>query len=157
MVEDFLSQQKIDYTKRDVSADPCAARELINRTGKMGVPVTIINDQTIVGFDQVKLKKALNQKQKISFGVSITDASKITTQQGIGTVFGAYIGSVKPDSTAQRTGLKPHDIITELNMQNIANASDFEIAISKLRQGGRFSIVFLRGNKKFSNEGIFKQ
>jgi len=156
MVEDFLSQQRIDYTKRDVSINPSAVQELFNSTGQMGVPVTIINGQTIVGFDRAKLKKALNQKQKSSFGASITDASKITTKQGAGIIFGAYISRVKPDSTAQRTGLKPNDIITELNMQNIANASDCENAISKLSQGNHFSIVFLRGNKKFSKEGIFK-
>jgi S1-C subfamily serine protease len=155
MVEDFLSQKKIDYTKRDVSIDPRAAQKLVNSTGQMGVPVTIIDGQIIVGFDRAKLENALSQNQRPSFGASIADASKITAKRGGGRILGAYVGRVRPGSTAHRTGLMANDIITEVNMQNVANASDFENAISKLRKGSHFSIVFLRGNKKLSNEGTF--
>jgi S1-C subfamily serine protease len=119
----------------------------------MGVPVTLINGRTIIGFDREKLEQALNQKQRPSFGASVADASKITAKRGTGIILGAYIGKVKPNSSAQLIGLTPGDIITELNMQNIANATDFENAVSKLSKGSRLTIVFLRGNKKLSSEG----
>jgi S1-C subfamily serine protease len=154
MVEDFLSQRGVGFTKRDVSIDPNAAQELISSTGQMGVPVTLINGQTIVGFDREKLEQALNQKQRPSFGASVADASKITAKQGTGIILGAYIGKIKPNSSARRIGLAPGDIITELNMQNIANATDFENAVSKLSKGSRLTIVFLRGDKKLSSEGF---
>jgi len=155
MVEDFLSQKRVAFTKRDVSIDPSAAQELVSSTGQMGVPVTLINGQTIVGFDRVKLEQALNQKHRPSFGASVADASKITARQGTGLILGAYVGKTKPGSAAERSGLIPGDIITELNMQNVANSTDFEKAISKLSKGSRFSIVILRGDKKLSSEGIF--
>jgi glutaredoxin len=154
MVEDFLSQRRIGFTKRDISLDTSAAQELMNRTGQMSVPVTIINGETIVGFDREKLEQALNQNQRPSLGMSVADASKITAKQGTVLILGAYVGKVKPGSSAKRAGLIPGDIVTELNMQNIANATDFEKAISKLGKGSRFSIVFLRGNKKITSEGI---
>jgi len=154
MVEDFLSQKGIGFTKKDVSLDPSVAQELVSNTGQMGVPVTLINGQTIVGFDKTKLEQAINQKQWPSFGASIADASKITARQGDSIVLGAYVGKVKPSLPAQRAGLVAGDIIIELNMKNIANAMDFENAVSKLNKGSRFSIVFLRGDTKLSSEGI---
>lgn len=78
MVKEFLSQRGVGFTERDVSHDRNAAQELVSSTGQMGVPVTIINGQTIIGFDRAKLEQALSQRQRLSFGASVTNASKIT-------------------------------------------------------------------------------
>ena len=158
MVKDFLSQKGIDFEERDVSRNPSAAQELVRSTGQMGVPVTVIDGQTIVGFDRPRLEQLLSQKQagkRPSFGASIADASKVTAKQGAGIMLGAYIGGVRPGSVAERAGLAPGDIITELNMKRIANASDLEHALASLDRGSRFSLVFLRGNRTTTTEGIF--
>ena len=158
MVKEFLSQRGIGYQERDVSRNPAYAQELVNNTGQMGVPVTLINHQAVIGFDRAKLEQLLTQTQGVqrpSFGASIADASKITAKQGLGITLGAYIGKVRPGSVAQRIGLTSGDIIIEMNMKNIANASDLERALSGLNRGGRLSLVFLRGNKKLASEGIY--
>ena len=93
--------------------------------------------------------------QRPSFGASIADASKITAKQGLGLTLGAYVGRVRSGSIAERIGLISGDIITELNMRSIANASDLENALSSLNNGSRFSLVFLRGNKTMTTEGRF--
>jgi S1-C subfamily serine protease len=80
-------------------------------------------------------------------------ASKITAKQGSGITLGAYIGKVRPGSLAQRIGLAPGDIVTELNRQRIANAGDLERALVNLKRGSRFSLVLLRGNKTMTTEG----
>jgi glutaredoxin 3 len=157
MVKEFLSQRGISFEERDVSLNPSYAQELVRSTGQMGVPVTLINGQIVVGFDRGRLEQLLTQTQKRqrpSFGASIADASKITAKQGSGITLGAYIGRVRPGSVAERIGLASGDIITELNMKRIANASDFEHALSGLNEGGRFSLLFLRGNKTMTTEGI---
>ena len=154
MVKEFLSQRGIGFTERDVSRDRDAAQELASSTGQMGVPVTIIDGQTVVGFDRAKLEQVISQGQRPSFGVSIADASRITARQGTGITLGAYIGKIRPNSPAERAGLAPGDIITELNMQNVANAADFEKAVAMLNRGNRFTIVFLRGNQKHASEGV---
>ena len=120
----------------------------------MGVPVTIIDGQTIVGFDRAKLEQAIIQGQRPSFGLSVADASRITARQGTGITLGAYIGKIRPGSPAERAGLAPGDIVTELNMRNVANAADFEKAVARLNKGNRFTIVFLRGNQKHASEGV---
>jgi serine protease Do len=93
--------------------------------------------------------------QRPSFGASIADASKITAKQGSGITLGAYVGRIKPGSVAERIGLAPGDIITELNMKRITNAGDLERALFNLNRGSRFSLVFLRGNKTMTAEGKF--
>lgn len=156
MVKEFLSQRGTGFEERDVSRDPSAAQELVRSTGQMGVPVTVINGQAVVGFDQARLEQLLAQSQvgqRPSFGASIADASKITAKQGAGITLGAYIGKVRPGSVSERIGLAPGDIITELNLQRIANADDLERALANLNRGSRFSLVFLRGNKTMTTEG----
>ncbi len=154
MVKEFLSQKGVSFREHDISLDRSAAQEVMKRTGQMGVPVTVINSQVIVGFDRVRLEQALVSQKKPSFGASIADASKITAKKGLVITLGAYIGKVRQGSVAYRVGLTPGDIITELNIQRIANANDLETAISKLSRGSRFSIVFIRGSQEFTAEGV---
>ncbi len=158
MVKEFLSRKGITFEERDVSRNSSYAQELVRSTGQMGVPVTIINGQTVVGFDRGRLEQLLTQtqtRQRPSFGASIADASRITAKRASGTTLGAYVGRIRPGSVAERIGLVPGDIITELNMNRIANASDLENSLSSLRKGSRFSLVFLRDNQGMTTEGTF--
>jgi glutaredoxin 3 len=157
MVKEFLSQRGAGFEERDVSRNPSYAQELVRSTGQMGVPVTIIDGQIVVGFDRGRLEQLLTRaqaRQRPSFGASIADASKITAKQGSGIMLGAYVGGIRPGSAAERIGLAPGDIITELNMKGVANAADLEHGLSNLKRGNRFSLVFLRGNKTMTTEGI---
>jgi glutaredoxin 3 len=158
MVKELLSQRGISFEERDVSRNSSYAQELVRSTGQMGVPVTIINGQVVVGFDRGRLEQLITQArtgQRPPFGASIADASKITAKQGSGVILGAYVGRVRPGSVAERIGLAPGDIITELNMKHIANAGDLEDTLSNLSSGSRFSLVFLRGIKTMTAEGVF--
>ena len=157
MVKEFLSQRAINFEERDVSINISYAQELVRSSGQMGVPVTIIDGQAVIGFDQGRLEQILNQRQtrqRRSFGAAIADASKITAKQGTGIILGAYIGSVRPDSPAEKIGLVAGDIVIEFNMRNITNATDLEHALAAMNSGSRFSTTFLRGNNKMTAEGI---
>ena len=157
MVKEFLSQRGIDFEERDVSRSQAYARELVQSTGQMGVPVTVFDGQVVVGFDQAGLEKLVGRmqtSQRPSFGAAIADASKITARQGTGITPGAYIGRTRPGSSAEQIGLLPGDIITGLNGKNIASAADFEQALSSLGKGSRLSVVLLRGGRKTSVEGV---
>ena len=158
MVKEFLSQRGISFEERDVSRDSSYAEELVNRTGQMGVPVTIINGQIVVGFDRGRLEQLTSQtetRRHPPFGASIADAGKIPVTRALGIILGAYVGRVRPGSIAERIGLVPGDVVTELNMKPIANAGDLEDALSNLSRGSRFSVVFLRGNETMTTDGVF--
>jgi len=154
MVKEFLSQRGVSYKEYDVSVDQNAARELVDRTRQMGVPVTVIDGQTIIGFDQPKLEQVLSKEQRPSLGAAVADASKITAKQGVGITLGAFVGKVRPSSLAEKLGLVTGDIITEVNMQSIANADDMERIISGMSKGSRISLLYIRADKRITTEGI---
>ncbi len=56
--KEFLSQHGIVFEERDVSSDDAALAEL-QRRGLMTTPVTLIDDDVVVGFDQSRLAKLL--------------------------------------------------------------------------------------------------
>ena len=61
-VKEYLSEHKIKYQEVNVQEDQEAAKEMIEKSGQMGVPVIEINGEIILGFDEPKIKKALNIK-----------------------------------------------------------------------------------------------
>ena len=58
----YLREKNIRFTEVDVSRDFSAARDLQRRTGQTGVPVIMINNRPIVGFDRPKINQMLNIK-----------------------------------------------------------------------------------------------
>jgi len=60
-VKAFLKANKVAFKEKDAS-DEKIAKELVEKSGQMGVPVTLIGKEVIVGFDEDKLKKALKLK-----------------------------------------------------------------------------------------------
>ncbi|MBI3670944.1 MAG: glutaredoxin family protein [Acidobacteria bacterium] len=57
-VKEFLSQNKIEFTDRNVAADETALVKL-EKLGYMTTPVTLIDGEAVVGFDLAKLEKLL--------------------------------------------------------------------------------------------------
>ncbi len=55
----YLDSRNINYTIIDVNASEDNAYELIRLTGQSAIPVTIIGDETIIGFDKPAIDKAL--------------------------------------------------------------------------------------------------
>lgn len=58
-VKQYLRQHNVRFREIDVSRDAAAARDLVRRTGQMGVPVVEIDGRPIVGFDKPKIDKLL--------------------------------------------------------------------------------------------------
>jgi len=64
MLKDYLKEKKIDFENIDVSTNQQAGKEMVAKSGQMGVPVTIITtddnkEEVIVGFDKGKINKLL--------------------------------------------------------------------------------------------------
>jgi glutaredoxin-like YruB-family protein len=55
----YFREKKIKFTDVDVSRDQRAARDMQRRTGQTGVPVILINNRPIVGFDKPKINRML--------------------------------------------------------------------------------------------------
>lgn len=52
MSKDFFKEHGVQYTEHNVAADLEKRQEMIDKSGQMGVPVVLIGDDLIVGFDR---------------------------------------------------------------------------------------------------------
>ena len=59
MAKDFFKANNIAYTEYNVASDLEKRKEMVDKSGQMGVPVIDIEGELIVGFDKDKIKKAL--------------------------------------------------------------------------------------------------
>jgi glutaredoxin 3 len=55
---EFLSQKGVEFVEKNVRADKAALKELLDQ-GFQSTPVTIIDGQAVVGFDQAKIMELL--------------------------------------------------------------------------------------------------
>jgi glutaredoxin 3 len=59
MARDYLKELKVEFDNKDVGSDEAAAKEMIDKSQQMGVPVIEVGDTVIVGFDRDAVRKAL--------------------------------------------------------------------------------------------------
>ena len=55
----YLRSRGVTFRDVDVSRDMAAARDMVRRTGQMGVPVVEIDGRPIVGFDRSRIDSLL--------------------------------------------------------------------------------------------------
>ncbi len=59
----YLDEKGVDYEEVDISKDEKAQKEMVEKTGQMGVPVTEIGEELVIGFDKNKIEELLDDKQ----------------------------------------------------------------------------------------------
>jgi len=62
-LKEFLKERHIEFEEVDVTQDEIAQKEMIEKSGQMGVPVVEIDGKIIVGFDREKITKLLKLKK----------------------------------------------------------------------------------------------
>ena len=58
-LKSYLSEKGVTFEDIDVAADQEKAKEMVEKSGQMGVPVTDIGGEIIIGFDKEKVDAAL--------------------------------------------------------------------------------------------------
>jgi glutaredoxin-like YruB-family protein len=58
----YFIQKKVKFTEVDVTKNQSAIKDLIRLTGQTGVPVILIDNKPVVGFDRAKIDKLLGLK-----------------------------------------------------------------------------------------------
>ncbi|MFA6520505.1 MAG: glutaredoxin domain-containing protein [Candidatus Paceibacterota bacterium] len=59
MAKDFFKENNVAFTDYNVATDLEKRREMVEKSGQMGVPVIIIDGDLTVGFDKPKIAKLL--------------------------------------------------------------------------------------------------
>jgi len=61
VLKEFLKDKGVEFESIDVSQDEKAQQYIMEKTGRLAVPVTEIDDQIIVGFDRAKIEELLEK------------------------------------------------------------------------------------------------
>jgi glutaredoxin len=59
MAKDYFTSKGIVYEDFDVSTNLEKRKEMVDKSGQMGVPVILVKDQVIVGFNKPKIMDIL--------------------------------------------------------------------------------------------------
>ena len=62
LAKEFFTENKIQYKVFDVQSDLVKRKEMVEKSGQMGVPVILVDDTLVMGFDEEKLRDLLNIK-----------------------------------------------------------------------------------------------
>lgn len=64
MTKAFFKEHNVPYEEKNVAADAAAREEMIQKSRQRGVPVIILGDEVIVGFDKPALLNWLDTHVK---------------------------------------------------------------------------------------------
>jgi glutaredoxin len=59
MAKEFFKANNVSYTEYDVASDIEKRKEMVQKSGQLGVPVIVIDNDLTVGFDKPKIAKLL--------------------------------------------------------------------------------------------------
>lgn len=57
--KEFMTEKGVAFTNFDVSTDEAKRAEMVEMTGQMGVPVIVIDNDIMIGFDKDQLAAKL--------------------------------------------------------------------------------------------------
>jgi serine protease Do len=113
-------------------------------------------DVTLGGAPESKIAKTNeadngSERKEALAGVGVTDLDQNTRSElNIpGIVQGAVISQVAPDSPAYEAGLRPGDVITELNHQPVKNAQDAVAGTQKQTSSETLVKVWTKGGSRY--------
>lgn len=62
MAKAFFIENDVEYIEKNVATDMEAQKEMIHKSGQMGVPVIDFGDEVIIGFDKSKFQEKITAK-----------------------------------------------------------------------------------------------
>ena len=100
--------------------------------------------------EAMKVERQLQQFHKAQhgrLGIVIQDVSGPLAQSfGLAKPEGALVSSVEPDGPSAKSGLRPGDVILQVNGAPIADSSQLPVAVADLKPGSTIHLAYWRGN-----------
>lgn len=86
--------------------------------------------------------------QRAVLGVNIQDiSSEMAKEKKLKTLDGAYVAEVVQNSAAEKSGIKPGDIITNINGVNVKSVVELQEQVGRYRPGDNITVDLIRENK----------
>ena len=60
MAKEFFEKNNVSFQEFDVGQDLAKRQEMIEKSGQMGVPVIMVENDVVVGFNKPRLQELLN-------------------------------------------------------------------------------------------------
>lgn len=57
----FLEEKGVEFEERDITRDPSAARELMEKHKSHSTPTLVIGEEVLIGFDPERIDKILGE------------------------------------------------------------------------------------------------
>ncbi len=135
-----------------MARDYDAAMEMIKRSGQQGVPVIATEEEVIVGFDQARLGRIADKyagPHRPPLGLLAADAEGYLARHPEAATVppgtkGVYVGKVRPNTVAERAGLRTGDIIVGLAGKRIHRMTTLDQLIDTVAAGQAVPVRFLR-------------
>jgi glutaredoxin-like YruB-family protein len=159
-VKDYLTKNGVAFNEKDVARDYDAAMEMIKRSGQQGVPVVTTEKDVIVGFDQARLARIVDEfgrPKRAPLGLLAADAEQYFSRHPEAAAEfpegtrGVYVGVVRPNSVAERSGIRPGDVITSVAGKRVRNMAGLDQLVDTLKAGDKISVKYLRKGEDFSS------
>jgi serine protease Do len=89
-------------------------------------------------------------ENKDAFGIAVSNLTAETAQQfNLKDAKGVIVVGVEPDSTGEKAGILPGDIIREINHESVDDVDAYEKEIGKIQSGETVYAYILRPNRGF--------
>jgi Do/DeqQ family serine protease len=151
-----------DFIQTDAAINPgSSGGPLLNIRGEViGINAAIhstVQGNVGIGFaipinSARSIAEQLMRKGKVLrgyLGITIQEITpNLKEALGLSTVEGVVVGSVVPGSPAERAGIKPEDVITQLDSSAVKSVEHFRTTVSELSPGSVIALVLLRGSEE---------
>jgi glutaredoxin-like YruB-family protein len=61
LAKTYFKENNIAYTEHNVASDTNARKEMVEKSGQMGVPVILVGEEIVVGFDKERIVELLGK------------------------------------------------------------------------------------------------
>jgi len=99
-----------------------------------------------------KIIKQLKEKGKVVRGYLGVRTGSVTEEEKevlkLKTKKGALVGEVSPGTPADKAGIKPYDVIVEVNGQPVETSNDLKFKIAEIEPGKKINIKVIREGKE---------
>jgi len=149
---------------------PLIQTDMTENAGEAGGPLLDLNGE-VIGI-MARVRDVLGNLQGLAFAIPIDEAMKVEQQLqqehraehgrlgikiqelsgqlaqsfGLNRPNGALISSVAPGGPASRSGLRPGDVIQQMNGINVTDSATLPVAVADLKPGTAVHVVYWRGH-----------
>jgi S1-C subfamily serine protease len=111
---------------------------MVRRTGQMGVPVTALGGEMVVGFDRPRLERLIQRVQAAPKPATLGAAVKDAPEGGV------LVGTVHPGSPAERGGLQAGDVIMTVDGAPLGGVDGLARLVQAARERGSAALTVRR-------------